>query len=261
MILQKYNNIFFDKLSKYLKKGDVVYLESDLTAFNKIFTNSKSKSDFLEFFFILFKKLIGSSGNLIVPTFSYSWGDDKKQKVFDIKKTNSSTGIFPAYLLDKNNSSRTKDPMFSFAIFGKDKGYFSKIGKNTFGEKSVYEKLYKKKAKLVSFGLNRFDPTFVHYVEQYFHTNIEKIDYRYIKKVTGTINDNGKKHKDTYFTFLKKKNIKKTYEEKNIKKILLKNNKLKFVKLFDADIYIVDAIDFFEYGLEGMKKNRNFFVK
>tara|TARA_B110000090_G_scaffold198845_1_gene238136 strand:+ start:237 stop:407 length:171 start_codon:yes stop_codon:yes gene_type:complete len=50
MIPKKYNNIFFDKLSKYLKKGDVVYLESDLTAFNKIFTSSKSKSDFLEFF-------------------------------------------------------------------------------------------------------------------------------------------------------------------------------------------------------------------
>ena len=151
--------------------------------------------------------------------------------------------------------------MFSFAIFGKDRRYFSKIGKNTFGEKSLYEKLYKKKAKLVSFGLNRFDPTFVHYVEQYFHTNIGKIDYRYIKKMTGIINNNGKKHKDTYRTFLRKKNIKKTYEEKNIKKILLKNNKLKFIKLFDANIYIVDAIDFFEYGLEGMKKNKNFFVK
>ena len=86
MILQKYNNIFFYKLSKYLKKGDVIYLESDLTAFNKIFTNSKSKNDFLEFFFILFKKIIGSSGNLIVPTFSYSWGDDKKKKFLILKK-------------------------------------------------------------------------------------------------------------------------------------------------------------------------------
>jgi len=82
MTQKKYRNIFFGKLSKYLKKGDIVYLESDLTAFNNIFKNSKSKSDFLEFFFLLFKELIGSSGNIIVPTFSYSWGDDKKKKIF-----------------------------------------------------------------------------------------------------------------------------------------------------------------------------------
>ena len=261
MTQKKYRNIFFGKLSKYLKKGDIVYLESDLTAFNNIFKNSKSKSDFLEFFFLLFKELIGSSGNIIVPTFSYSWGDDKKKKFFDIKKTNGNTGIFPEYILDNKNSTRTKDPMFSFAVFGKNKQYFTKIGKNTFGENSVYEKLHKKNAKLVSFGLNRFDPTFVHYVEQYFHTHIEKIDYRYIKKITGIINDKGEKYLDTYQTFLRKKNSKRIYEEKNIKKILVENKKLKSIKLFGANIYIVEASDFFKYGLIGMKKNRNFFVK
>ena len=55
MTQKKYRNIFFGKLSKYLKKGDIVYLESDLTAFNNIFKNSKSKSDFLEFFFYYLK--------------------------------------------------------------------------------------------------------------------------------------------------------------------------------------------------------------
>ena len=236
MTQKKYRNIFFGKLSKYLKKGDIVYLESDLTAFNNIFKNSKAKSDFLEFFFLLFKELIGSSGNIIVPTFSYSWGDDKKKKIFDIKKTNGNTGIFPEYILDNKNSTRTKDPMFSFAVFGKNKQYFTKIGKNTFGENSVYEKLHKKNAKLVSFGLNRFDPT-------------------------GIINDKGEKYLDTFQKFLRKKNSKRIYEEKNIKKILVENKKLKSIKLFGANIYIVEASDFFKYGLIGMKKNRNFFVK
>jgi aminoglycoside 3-N-acetyltransferase len=261
MILKKYNNIFYKKLSKYIKKGDIVYLESDLTAFNKIFYNSKTKDEFIEFFFKLFTKLIGNSGNLIVPTFSYSWGDDQKQKIFDVKKTISKTGIFSEYLLTKKKSIRTKDPMFSFAIYGKNKKFFSKVGQNTFGEKSLYEKLYKKNAKLVSFGLNKFDPTFVHYVEQYFHDNINKIHYRYLKKISGTIKENKKKYKDTYYTFLRKKNINKTYQEKHIKRVLLKDNILKSIKLLDADIYIVDTLNFFEYGIKGMKKNKNFFIK
>ena len=78
----------------------------------------------------------------------------KKKKFFDIKKTNGNTGIFPEYILDNKNSTRTKDPMFSFAVFGKNKQYFTKIGKNTFGENSVYEKLHKKNAKLKLYIFN-----------------------------------------------------------------------------------------------------------
>ena len=75
--------------------------------------------------------------------------------------------------------------MFSFLIFGKDKNKLKNIGNSSFGKKSLYEKINNNKTYLVSFGLNKFDPTFVHYVEEYFDRNFEKINYRFLKKFSG----------------------------------------------------------------------------
>ena len=55
--------------------------------------------------------------------------------------------------------------------------------------------MHEKKYKLVSFGLNKFDPTFVHYVEQFFDQNIKKIKYRKRLKFKGIIKIKKKKLK------------------------------------------------------------------
>jgi aminoglycoside N3'-acetyltransferase len=150
--------------------------------------------------------------------------------------------------------------MFSCLILGKKKNYYSNNSNNSFGPGSIFEKLLIQNAKLVSFGLNRFDPTFVHYVEQFFDTNFKKINYRYLKKISGIIIKDKKRYKDNYFTFLRKKNN-KFYNEKNIKKDLLKAKKLNWIKLLNTNIYIVKAKDFYNFGITGMKKNKNYFIK
>jgi len=259
MKLKYYDDLLTKKLSRIIKKGDTLYLESDLTSFRKIFLCCKSKKQFLNFFLNIFNKLIGVNGTLIVPSFSYSWGNNKKIKYFDLKKTESETGIFSKYIF-KKKPTRTLDPMFSCLILGKKKSYYSNNSNNSFGPGSIFEKLLIQNAKLVSFGLNRFDPTFVHYVEQFFDTNFKKINYRYLKKISGIIIKDKKRYKDNYFTFLRKKNN-KFYNEKNIKKDLLKAKKLNWIKLLNTNIYIVEAKDFYNFGITGMKKNKNYFIK
>ena len=51
MNLNFYRNLIKQNLSKYIKPGDIIYIESDLTSFRKIFLLSKSKNNFLNFFF------------------------------------------------------------------------------------------------------------------------------------------------------------------------------------------------------------------
>ena len=53
--------------------------------------------------------------------------------------------------------------------------------------------MHEKNTKLISFGLNKFDPTFVHYVEQFFDQNIKKIKYRKRLKFKGIIKIKKKK--------------------------------------------------------------------
>ena len=69
---------FFDLMSEYISKNDTIYVELDLMNFATIDSNSISRSEFLNFFLKLFSELVGEKGNLIVPTFSYSWGENNK---------------------------------------------------------------------------------------------------------------------------------------------------------------------------------------
>jgi len=251
----------FKKLEKVLSKNCTIYIELDLVGLKEFFIKYGSEK-ILNFFFLQLKKLVGKNGNIIIPSFTYSWGSDKKNKIFDINNTLPTTGAFPNFLFKKKREiCRTRDPMFSFLIYGKNKNYLKRIAKNSFGKKSLFEKINNKNCYLISFGLNRFDPTFVHYVEEYFDENIKKINYRFLKKYKGFYKSNNIMAKGEFFCFSRSFKHNRIYTENNIKRILRKHNKLKIIKFLDFDVFVAKAKDFFDYGITGMKKNKYFFSK
>ena len=254
--------IFFaKKLRRYIKKDDCIYLESDLTNFKNIFNKISNKKEFVEFFFEILQSLLGKNGTLICPSFSYSWGKSSKEKIFDINKTPGKTGIFSEFLRLKKKTIRTPDPMFSFIIFGKKKNFFSNTGNDSFGRKSVFEKMHQTNAKLISFGLNKFDPTFVHYVEQFFDENIKKINYRKKFKFKGIFKKKRNKTKKIHFSFMRPLNSKRIYSEKKIKYQLKKKKLIKSIVIHQGLIQITSCQSFFEEGIKGMTKDINFFNK
>ena len=145
--------------------------------------------------------------------------------------------------------------MFSFLIFGKIK-IISKIGNSSFGN-SLYEKINSTNTYLVSFGLNKFDPTFVHYIEEYFNNNFKKIKYRFLKKYEGFF-EKKTNNKKKFFSFSRNLRLNKFFNEKNIKKKLVEENKLKNINFLGFDVYIARASDFFLAGIKGMKKDTFF---
>tara|TARA_Y100000590_G_C15616572_1_gene975979 strand:- start:458 stop:1246 length:789 start_codon:yes stop_codon:yes gene_type:complete len=247
-------------LKKYISIKDTLYIESDLTNLLKntdIIFKKKSLNEILN----LFKSLIGPKGTIICPSFTYSWGRDKKKKYFDVKRTKALTGSFAEFLRTKKNSFRTPDPMFSFVVHGLNKKNFFELDNDSFGKRSVFSELLKSNAKLISFCLNQFDPTFVHFVEQFYHENIKKIDYRSKVSLMGKLkNYQSKIYSKKQVCLLRNVNSKLFFDEKNIKKTLLKKKMLKVIKLKFTKIYIVNAKDFFQEGLMGMIKNPHFFV-
>lgn len=260
-MIKKYEKIFISKLKKYINKNDTLYIELDLSKFNTIFDEIKSRDKFLKFFLNIFEKLVGKNGNIIVPSFSYSWGKDKKNKIFDKKKSPSMTGAFPNFFKSLKNVNRTLDPNFSCLIYGKDKKILSSIGNNSFGKNSIYEKLHNKNAKLVTFGLKAFDPTFVHYVEQFYDENIKKIKYRYLKKIKGELIIGKKKKSKIFYSFLRNLKAKRIYSDYNIKKVMKDKKELISVNILNNKIYICEAKKFFNTGIKEMQKNKYFFTK
>ncbi len=253
---------FLNKLAQIIKRkvltGNVVYLECNLFGLlYKIQSRNPEKtiSDFLNIFLNIQKK----KGLLITPSFSYSWGNDKKNKKFDIYTTKSTSGVFSEYIRNRKIFIRTNDPMFSCLIFGNKKKFKFLNSNNSFGKDSVYSYLHKKNAFLINFGLNKFDPTFVHYVEQFFDENFKKIKYRKLFKLRGKYGSNKKIY--THFSFLRSIKSKYTYEDKNILNNMIKQKNLYSKKIFGEQLYICRANDFFKSGIQGLKKNNNFFIK
>ena len=64
--LSFYKENFLKKLSKFIKKGDSLYIETDLSKFINIFKDEIRKKDFVDFYLNIFKKLIGKNGTIIL---------------------------------------------------------------------------------------------------------------------------------------------------------------------------------------------------
>lgn len=256
-------NTFINKLEKYIKTGDTISMEIDTMRFGKI-CKGLNRRQFFDGIFNIFYELVGESGNIIIPTFSYSWGQDSPEKYFDVKNTHGKVGGFPEYFRKRVDVFRSIDPMFSFGVWGKEKEKLSgNENRTTFGNGSLYDKTRKLNAKLIAFGLNKYDPTFVHYVEQHFHENISELDYRFVKRFEGVIvNYYGKEYKNYQFCFSRHldRYVGWKFDETRLVNDLQNNGKLEIVKIGNGKIWISDCDSVFKVGMEGLNNNRHYFI-
>ena len=57
------------KLSKFIKKGDIINCEFDLAKFNQVANISKNKDQFIKFFLDIFLELIAKKRKIIITVF------------------------------------------------------------------------------------------------------------------------------------------------------------------------------------------------
>lgn len=231
--------------------------------FGKICKGS-NRNQFFNGIFDIFFQLVGDSGNIIIPTFSYSWGGDSPQKRFDVRNTPGKVGAFPEYFRKRDDVNRSNDPMFSFGVWGRNKEEFSRNEKrSTFGSGSLYEKLHKLNAKLIAFGLKRYDPTFIHYVEEYFHKNNHELDYRFVKRFEGVFIDyDGIAHDDYQYCFSRYLDsaVEWRFDETRLVNDLIEKGKLQIVEVGNGKIWMSDCNAVFEAGMDGLGNNQHFLV-
>lgn len=228
-----------------IKKGDSIFVHSDLKSFGKL-NNKITRDEYVGSFFKALLEVVGKNGNIIMPTFSYSIC---KKEIFDPETTPSTVGILTEYFRKLKNVKRSKDAIFSVAAFGPDKDYFVDVGTNCFGEKSIFEKLYHKNVKMVFLG-ETFDITYMHFIEQRYG-----VPYRFIKKFKGEIKL-GNELKEFIFDYNVRpldKNI--NYNLEGIAFFLESKGVLKKAELGNSKIRVVNAVDAFNEIIKGLKDN------
>lgn len=165
-----------------LKKGDLVFSHSNIGYFG-IPEGEKSVDNAFNTILNALFDVIGETGTLVVPTFTYSFSQGR---IFDYDNTPSDCGIFTEKIRNLSQSYRSEDPNVSVTAIGHlAKEITENVPENTYGENSFFDRFYQRKGVICNFNLDARS-TFIHYVERGL-----KVPYRFDKSFTGIFIKNG----------------------------------------------------------------------
>lgn len=196
--MEKYTNIADIPKQLGLQRGDVLLISSDV---RRLVFEAMSQGDStdLNSFLEGFMDVVGTEGTILIPT--YNW-DFCKGKTFDYRTTPCKTGSLGKIALKRADFIRTKHPIYSFAVWGKDADRLYRMeNTDSFGQDSPFAYLKEKGAKNLFIDVtyqNSF--TYVHYVEEW----EGNVPYRYCKDFTaGYIDEQGMESVRTYSMFVR----------------------------------------------------------
>ena len=236
-----------------LKKGDNIFTHSNLGFFGKL-RDAESSMDYCSIFKEAILSVIGSSGTLVVPTFSYSYCNNQ---IYDPKNTPSVCGIFSEFIRKEQYSKRSLDANFSITSIGSKAEYFTEnCSSHSFGKNSFWERFLLENGKFCNFNFDS-GSTFFHYVEK-----ILNVPYRFDKNFSGTSIINKNEIKNSFIHFVYDKSI--PSHEPNFEKFHKKAIELKLVKtsnLGKGQIVCISAQNTLELIKIKIKSNPNFLIK
>jgi aminoglycoside 3-N-acetyltransferase len=173
--------------------GNKIFVHSDIKAFGKIAT--RDKTTLLRSLVNALQESVGHEGTVVMPTFSYSFC---KNEVYNKGSTRSTVGALTDFFRTEKDVQRSLHPIFSVAAWGKHADDFMRIGKDSFGKNTVFERLRELDAKIVFLGVTLQTCTFLHHVEQ-----MHNVPHRFMKVFEGSIIDGEAKYHDAYTFFVR----------------------------------------------------------
>ena len=226
---------------KILVNSSVVKLMIELKKNNKIFDANLIID-------LLINK-IGPNGTLMFPTFNWDYckGED-----FHYYKTQSRTGSLSNFALQRKDFKRTKNPIYSFAVTGKDKDYICNLNHNScFDLNSPFGYLIKNHGKNLFIGIDYKEGfTFDHVAEEAVGVN-----YRYFKNFSGFYVDKFQKRKNVNYKMYVRNlslNVVTAIDEK-FDKILNKNNAYKKKIINGISFILIDINKAYEAMIHDLK--------
>ena len=118
-----------------INKGDNIWLSSALIKMVLQFKKSGIKFDGSALIDV-FQEAVGLDGTIMLPTFSFEFS---KKRKYDVLNTKGMTGALGNIALGRKDFSRTRHPMHSFAVWGKDKDILVGMeNKHSFGVDSPF---------------------------------------------------------------------------------------------------------------------------
>lgn len=168
-----------------LEPGMTVFSHANIAFFGRV-EGAASMDDLIRIMLGAFQTVLGPDGTLLLPVFTYSFGADKKEKVFNVQETLSTTSGMGNWLVTSGAGARSADPMLSVvATGGKAEELTSAIDPVCFGVDSIWARLHAEDGMICNLNLDA-GSTFLHWVERELG-----VSYRSDIPMEGTIVENG----------------------------------------------------------------------
>lgn len=226
-----------------LIEGDVVFLHIDTSIVAQIKENRPNEG--LHLILQSLKDIIGFSGTIIVPTFSYSFC---RQEKFDPNSSEShGVGHFAEFFRKLPGVVRSLDPIFSVAAHGHMAREVCDVSLDEcFGPQSVFGKIHRFNAKILCLGCSLDRATFVHYCEK-----SHGVDYRYDKIFEGQVlmAESGPALVAIKY-FVRDYSFKLTTDLTLLKKVLKEKRQLKVSSIGRVGLLATCCKDFFDAARE-----------
>ncbi len=150
----------------------------------------ETSEEMLENFNQLIIRAESMGGNIMIPTFSYTY---PKKVPFSLLETPSEVGIVTEYVRKRNPLKRTADGMFSYLLFDNNQKscFFDIVDYEPFGDNSLIGELFNSNGYICCVGdVFHNTPTEVHFIER-----LLQVSYRSNKTMSGEIIDrDGESH-------------------------------------------------------------------
>ena len=246
--------IFYSDLARTIrhvgiKKGDVVFVHSDVSVFGRIAVEDRDL--FFGSLVDLLKEAVGKGGTIIMPTFTYSMTEGK---IFDVSNSPSTVGALTEYFRKQPDVVRTVEPILSAAIWGKHKKYLSTIGNNSYNKESIFDNFHKLKGKILFFGSRAC--TFFHHIEC-----MHGVPYRFDKKFKGKIRNQGKIYEAEFIYYARRLDRRNTSYFSIAERDMIKRGLLKKVRVGHSAIASVGSDALFKEAFKNLDRDPEYYLK
>lgn len=173
--------------------GDSIFIHSNIGFFGKL-KGAKVKEDQYRIFKEAIFRVIGKTGTLTVPAFSYSFC---KGEMYDRNSTPSVCGLFSEMVRNDPQALRSEDANFSICSIGAKAGLYTKDSpEHSFGRNSFWERFLENDGKFCNFNFDS-GSTFIHFVEKSLN-----VSYRHDKAFRGVSHISGKMEEKVFYHYV-----------------------------------------------------------
>jgi aminopeptidase-like protein/aminoglycoside N3'-acetyltransferase len=230
-----------------IQKGDIISLQVSLGRLGFV-EEGKTIDVAAKVLIDAFLEVLSKKGTLLVPTYTYSIG---KGEIFDVQNTPSAIGEFTEIFRNQPNVFRSADPMLSTAGIGPQaKELLTDLSHSCYGEGSLFHKLQLAGAKICTLGVSLYYATFRHHIEEF-----AKVPFRFKKLFTGFVKNRDLIRHEAweYFAAILIDNC--APFGLPLEKLAHKAGLVKVASIGRGEIMIIEAQEYYEFGLKEFQKN------